>query len=473
VDVHINNFFTPDAKTGERKRVHMIGIGGSSMSGLAQMLAIKGCRVTGSDRDESEHTRTLAARGIEVFIGHKPENVEGADLVVYTAAIAPDNCERVHARELGIPEMERAVLLGQLMEGYKRAVNVCGTHGKTTTSAMLAQTLWELNTNPTVHIGGDLPALGGSTLAGGHECFVAEACEFNRSFLHFNPTHVVMLNIEADHLDCYGTFENLLAAFHQFAAKVPEDGYLIGYGDDPNVMDIMNEVECNILSFGMSDENDVYPANLTYDEFGRATCDVMLFGQPMTKLTLSVPGEYMLINALAVMACTYSLGLDAHLVAATLGHFTGVHRRFELTSVTDGVAVYTDYGHHPTEIRNVLSVAMQQPHRKLWAVWQPHTYSRTKNLFKDFVKCFDGVDHVLITDIYGAREKDPGDIKTEMLLPHLRARGLVVTHTPTFDDAENYLRKYWKPGDLVITLGCGNINLLNDQIKEHGDSVEG
>ena len=222
----------------------------------------------------------------------------------------------------------------------------------------------------------------------------------------------------------------------------------------------------------MSDENYVYPANLTYDGFGRARCDVMLFGQPMTSLMLSVPGEYMLINALAVLACTHALGLDAHLVAATLGHFTGVHRRFELTSVTDGVAVYTDYGHHPTEIRNVLGVALKQPHRKLWAVWQPHTYSRTKDLFRDFVKCFDGVDHVLITDIYGAREKDPGDIKAEQFLPHLRARGLVVNHTPTFDDAESYLRSHWKPGDLVITLGCGNINLLNDQIKEHGDSVQ-
>ena len=472
MDVHINDFLKPDAETGAKKRVHMIGIGGSSMSGLAQMLMQKGCRVTGSDRDESAHTRTLAARGAEIAIGHRPENVEGADLVVYTAAIPADNCERVHAREMGIPEMERAVLLGQLMEGYKRAVNICGTHGKTTTSAMLAQTLWELNTNPTVHIGGDLPALGGSTLVGGHECFVAEACEFNRSFLHFAPTHAIMLNIEADHLDCYGTFDNLLAAFREFAAKLPEDGYLIGCGDDEHVLDIMNEVDCNILSFGMSDENDVYPANLTYDGFGRARCDVMLFGQPMTSLMLSVPGEYMLINALAVLACTHALGLDAHLVAATLGHFTGVHRRFELTSVTDGVAVYTDYGHNPTEIRNVLGVALKQPHRKLWAVWQPHTYSRTKDLFRDFVKCFDGVDHVLITDIYGAREKDPGDIKAEQFLPHLRARGLVVNHTPTFDDAESYLRSHWKPGDLVITLGCGNINLLNDQIKEHGDSVQ-
>ena len=472
MDVHINDFLKPDAETGAKKRVHMIGIGGSSMSGLAQMLMQKGCRVTGSDRDESAHTRTLAARGAEIAIGHRPENVEGADLVVYTAAIPADNCERVHARDMGIPEMERAVLLGQLMEGYKRAVNVCGTHGKTTTSAMLAQTLWELNTNPTVHIGGDLPALGGSTLVGGHECFVAEACEFNRSFLHFAPTHAIMLNIEADHLDCYGTFDNLLAAFREFAAKLPEDGYLIGCGDDEHVLDIMNEVDCNILSFGMSDENDVYPANLTYDGFGRARCDVMLFGQPMTSLMLSVPGEYMLINALAVLACTHALGLDAHLVAATLGHFTGVHRRFELTSVTDGVAVYTDYGHHPTEIRNVLGVALKQPHRKLWAVWQPHTYSRTKDLFRDFVKCFDGVDHVLITDIYGAREKDPGDIKAEQFLPHLRARGLVVNHTPTFDDAESYLRSHWKPGDLVITLGCGNINLLNDQIKEHGDSAQ-
>lgn len=470
MNVHINNLMHEQTVTGQKKRIHMIGIGGSSMSGLAEMLAQKGFEVTGSDRDASDKTEALSRQGIKVSIGHRGANVEGAELVVFTAAIPYDNCERARARELNIPEMERAVLLGQLMEGYKRAVNVCGTHGKTTTSAMLAQTLWKLNTNPTVHIGGELPALGGSTLVGGHECFIAEACEFNRSFLHFNPTHAILMNIEADHLDCYGSFENLLAAFRAFAGKLPEDGYLIGCGDDENVLDIMNDVECNIISFGLSDENDVYPENLSYDERGRARCSVMLFGQPMTELKLNVPGEYMLLNALAVLACTHALGLDAHLVAETLSHFTGVRRRFELTGVTDGVNIYTDYGHHPTELKNVLSVAMKQPHNALWAVWQPHTYSRTKNLFNEFVKCFDGVDHLLITDIYGAREKDPGDISVPMLIKPMRQRGLNVDYTPTFDDAEAFLRAHWQSGDLVITLGCGNINLLNKQIQAHGDS---
>ena len=454
----------PDGKPG---LIHMIGVGGSSMSGLAKMLLQLGFAVSGSDRDASDKTQKLAARGLKILIGHKPENVNGADLVVYTAAIPYDNCERVSAREQGIPEMERAVLLGQLMKGYKRTICVCGTHGKTSTSAMIAQTLFELNTNPTVHIGGELPALGGSTRVGGRECFVAEACEYSRSFMHMPVTHAVMLNIEADHLDYYGTFENVKQAFAEFAAKIPDDGYLIGYGDDDSVRAIMDNVDCNILSFGLTEDNDVYPTNLEYDEFGRARCDVMLFGDKATELKLSVPGEYMLLNALAVLTCCYSLGVDLHLAALAIANFTGANRRFELTGTIDGVAIYTDYGHHPTELRNVLTVAKKQPHRELWAVWQPHTYSRTKLLFDDFVKCFDGVDHVLITDIYGAREVDPGDIRTEMLLGPIHERGLDVVHTPTFDDAEAYLKAHWHAGDLVITLGCGNINLLNAQMNRH------
>lgn len=453
-------------------RVHFIGIGGSSMSGLAPLMVKLGYQVTGSDRDRSHKTDALNGKGIPVAIGHRPENVQGADLIVYTAAIAPENPERMEAERLNIPQIERSELIGQLMEGYKTAIAISGTHGKTTTTAMLSQAMVESLVHPTVHIGGELDALGGSTLLGEKDYFVVEACEFNASFLKFLPTVAVILNIDEDHLDFYKDIDDIERAFLEFAKRTPEDGWCVGCGDDFRVVRVLRTSGRKARTYGMGPENDLKPEKLTYDPEGRASFVATLEGRPLCEVAMTVAGEHNLLNALAVISVAEICGLPLGSVARTLSRFTGAHRRFELTSVTDGVKVYQDYGHNPTEIKNALRIAKLQPHKRLWAVWQPHTYSRTKKLFDGFVETFDDADLVLITDIMAARESDPGDIKSEMLLPPMRARGVDATVTPTFDDTEEYLRAHWQPGDLVITLGCGNIDLLNEQIALHGDTTK-
>ena len=451
-------------------RVHFIGIGGSSMSGLAPLIKKLGYQVTGSDRDRSHKTDALAEKGIPVAIGHRAENVRGADFIVYTAAIAPENPERVEAERLNIPQIERSVLIGQLMEGYKNAVGISGTHGKTTTTAMLSQVMVECGANPTVHIGGELDALGGSTLLGGKEYFIVEACEFNESFLKFLPTVAVILNIDEDHLDFFKDIDDIERAFLDYARRTPADGWCVGCGDDERVRRVLKKSGRRALTYGISPENDLRPENLSYDPEGRARCGVSLQGKTLCDLRMTVAGEHNLLNALAVIAVADIFDLPLDQAAATLSSFSGAHRRFELTSITDGVKVYQDYGHNPTEIKNALRIAKLQPHKRLWAVWQPHTYSRTKKLFDGFVETFDDADLVLITDICAARESDPGDITSQMLIPPLRARGVNATVTPSFDDTEAYLRDHWEPGDLVVTLGCGNIDLLNEQIALHGDT---
>ena len=451
--------------------VFFCGIGGCSMSGLATLMKTLGYTITGSDRDHSHKTDALNAHGIPVSIGHRAENIQGIDLFVYTAAIASDNVERQEARHQGIPQIERATLLGQLMEGYENAIGISGTHGKTTTTAMLAQVLVECNAEPTVHIGGELSALGGSTLLGKKNIFLTEACEFACSFLKFHPTIAVILNIDEDHLDCFKDIDEIEAAFADFAALTPEqDGWVVGLGDDFRVRRVLENCGRKTRTFGLEPQNELRAEDVSYDELGRAHFKATLFGHPLCEVDMQVPGEHNVVDALAAIAVASILEMPMQAVAESLSRFTGADRRFQLTSVTDGVYVYQDYGHNPTEIKNALTIAKLQPHNRLWAVWQPHTYSRTKKLFDQFLDIFDGVDRVLITDICAAREVDPGDISSDMLIDPIRARGVDVTLTPSFDDAEKHLRDHWQSGDMVITLGCGNIDLLNDQIKEHGNS---
>ena len=457
----------PHIRDFKGKRAHMIGIGGSSMSGLAGMLQKAGVAVTGSDGTASYMTKMLEGQGIEVHIGHHAENVHGADLIVYSAAISADNPERAEAARLGIPQMERATLLGQLMEGYNHAINVCGTHGKTTTTSMIAEVLLDAGLDPTVHIGGQLDYIGGSTRVGSHETFVVEACEFNASFLQFHPTIAVVTNIEEDHLDFYKDLDDICHAFDRFFALLPENGVCVGNGDDPCVVKALEKLSVRTVTYGMGESCQWRPANLVYNETGCAGFDFAFEGKPMAHVQLQVPGEFNVMHALSTMAACFEVGADPEVVAQSLGGFAAPHRRFEHTGTVCGVKLYTDYGHNPAEMRNAVGVAVMQPHNRVWAVMQPHTYSRVKRLFEDYLTCTEAADITLVTDIYAAREKDPGDIKAEMVVEGMKAHGVNAIHTPSFDDTEKYLREHWQPGDLVLTMGCGNINQLNDQIWEN------
>jgi UDP-N-acetylmuramate--alanine ligase len=441
------------------------------MSGLALLMKEKGYNVTGSDRTASHKTDHLTSMGIPVMIGHSAKNVNGADLAVYTAAIPRDNAELMEARRAGIALMERKEFLSRLMEGYANRICVSGTHGKTTTTSMISQILVEAGFDPTVHIGGELDALGGSVVLGGDNIFVTEADEFNGTFLLLKPTLSIILNIDEDHLDCYKDIDDIESAFRRFAGNTPEGGWCAGFGDDCRVRRVLSELRCNVRSFGIEPHNELRAERVAFDERGCASFTAMLSGHPLAEIRLQAPGEHNVINALAAIAAAEILKAPMPQLSDTLNSFKNARRRFELTSVTDGVNVYHDYGHNPAEIICAIHTANLQRHNKLWAVWQPHTYSRTKTLFNSFLTAFDEADAVLITDICAARETDPGDIDSRMLVDALSARGKNAVLTPSFDDAEHYLRVNWRPGDLVVTLGCGDVDLLNEQIALRGDSI--
>ncbi len=452
--------------------IHMIGIGGSSMSGLAQMLIDQGFVVSGSDRTDGYLMDDVRKSGATVHIGHRAENVEGADLVVYTAAIPRDNPERLACEKRGIPSMERAELLGQLMEGFPWAIGVCGAHGKTTTTSMLAQILVAEDKDPSIHIGGKLDFIGGSTRVGHGNVFLAEACEFNRSFLHMHPTMALVLNIDADHLDCYRDLDEIEETFGQFMGSVPEQGIVIGRGTDPRVVRQMKKLRCRKVTFGLSDACDYHPINLCEDAQGYAAFDLYRGEQFLCHVQMQVPGAFNVENAMGALSAASELGCDMEKAGEAISAFRGAHRRFELTDTIDGVEIFHDYGHNPAEMRNALSIARKRCRKRLIAVMQPHTFSRVRTLFSEYLTCTEAADITLVTDICAAREKDPGDLNSGMLVEGMKKNGIEAYWTPSFDDTEAWLRNHWQSGDLVLTMGCGDINLLNAQIHRHEEEKQ-
>mgnify|MGYP001026386125 CR=1 FL=1 len=453
------------------QRVHLVGIGGSSMAGLAQMLHQEGYQVTGSDRSDGYALQHLRDMGIDARAGHFPEWIAGAALLVYSAAISPGDAERQAAAALGIPQMERAVLLGQLMRGYDNTVCVCGTHGKTTVSAMIAQMLLEMGQDPTVHIGGSLDAIGGGSRLGSKALFVAEACEFNRSFLHMPPTLALVTNIEADHLDTYGDMAHLVDAFGQFLDKLPPDGVAIGLKDDERVMSLLSKLDRRAITFGFDKNSDWTLSDITYNDTGCPTFTALHHGRKVCQVALQVGGDFNALHALSALAVADVLGLDVPKAAQALHHYRGARRRFEHTGVINGMMMYHDYGHNPAEMRAALSVAKKH-NRRVIAVMQPHTYSRVKTLFDEYLTCTQEADITLVTDIFAAREVDPGDIDSSMLVDGMKAAGIDAHLTRTFDDTEAWLLAHGRPGDLVLTMSCGDIHLLNQQMQEHWDAKQ-
>lgn len=448
------------------KRVHMVGVGGSSMSGLCKMLKRMGVDVSGSDRTRGKSTDALERLGVPVTIGHSEQAVHGCELLIYTAAVHPDAPERAEATRLGIPQMERSELLGQLMALCRRGIAVSGVHGKTSTTSMAAAILYLDGLNPTIHIGGELDLIGGNVYSGGDELFLTEACEFAGSFLTLHPYIAVVLNIDADHLDWYRDIDHIQETFAEFLTHVDPDGAVVGCAEDPRVMQLLANSGRRAITYALEGDADYTARDIRFDATGNPSFTVLERGQPLCECTLRVAGRHMMLNSLAAVAATRAVGASPEGVSQGLNHYAGAHRRFEYTGSVQGVRLYHDYGHHPTEVKTVIPVALLQPHNKLWVVHQPHTYSRTKVLFDEFAGAFAGADEVLVTDIYGARETDPGDIHATQVADAIRDRGVPTAYTPTFEDARDYLLASWQPGDLVLTVGCGNVNLLNDLIQE-------
>jgi len=455
--IHIRDF--------ANKHVHFIGIGGISMSGLAEILLCKGYKVSGSDLKLSGLTSRLQSKGAVVYLGHNAQNINGADLVVYTAAVKDDNPELMEAKKQNIPCMDRATLLGQIMETFEYAIGVAGAHGKTTATSMLSVIMNHAGLDPTILVGGELDEIGGNVRTGKSKYFITEACEYMDSFLKFHPYIAIILNIDKDHLDYFKDINQIYKSFFEFASLVPESGCVIGCADDPLVSRLLKEIDRPAISYGIHQPADWTAVDISFDNEYHSSFTVMNNEENIGRFSLNVPGKHNIYNALACIAACHTAGISVAIMQEALLHYRGTHRRFEIKGKTSNQAVIVDdYAHHPTEIKATLKAAMNYPHNRLWCIFQPHTYTRTKKLFNEFTEAFDGVDFLILADIYAAREKNTGDISSQMLAEAITARGLNCTYIPEFSEIADYIREKSQPGDLIITMGAGNVYEIGDAL---------
>lgn len=445
--------------------IHFIGIGGISMSGLAMIMINNGYRVTGSDRAKSHITDKLESLGAVIFEGHNAENVAGADLIVHTAAVHDDNPEIIASKEANIPLITRAEFLGAIMKLYKNAVGVSGTHGKTTTTGMLAHALIYAEKDPTVSIGGELDIIGGNIKTGSTPYFVTEACEYTNSFLEFFPTIAVITNIEEDHLDFFSGLEEIKESFRQFAYLTKGVGSVVACGSDKNVVDALSGTDLDIKYYGIGKDFDYHAENISY-KFGYPSFEVFRDDELLYSLSLKVPGEHNILNSLAVTAVCDLLGCDMEKAKRGIECFSGAHRRFEKKGEYLGATIFDDYAHHPTEIQTTLKSAKEFGANRLWCIFQPHTYTRTKHLWNEFCESFDLVDKLIITDIYAAREKPDGVTNPENLAADIKSRGVDARYLKTFDEIKEVLKEELTEGDLVFTMGAGNVVDIADDITK-------
>lgn len=454
--------------------VHFIGIGGISMSGLAEILLSRKFPVSGSDSHESALTDQLAAQGAVVHYPQMAENItDDIDVVVYTAAIHPDNPEFRAAQEKNLPMLTRAQLLGEIMRNYKEAINVSGTHGKTTTTSMITEILLEAHKDPTVSVGGMLKDIGGNIRVGGQETFVVEACEYTNSFLSFFPTIEVILNVDADHLDFFKDIDDIRHSFKLFAEKLPEDGLLVINKDIKHSEYFTQALKCRVVTFGHEKDAD-YTANfISYDKFAHPSYTLFYKGEELAQVELGVTGEHNIYNSLAAIAVARSLDIPMEVILRGLKRFTGTDRRFQKKGSVNGFTIIDDYAHHPQEIAATIEAAKKYPHRKLWIVFQPHTYSRTAALLDDFAGALSQADEIVLADIYAAREKNTIGISSDDLRKHMLEQNTNVYYIPKFEDIEDFLLQHVEEGDVLITMGAGDIYKVGDDLlKQPGAIVE-
>ena len=448
--------------------VFFIGIGGISMSGLAEILLSEGFRVSGSDRQKSNLTEALSSKGATVYYGQKKENLaQLPDLIVYTSAIKSDNPEFAAGKELGIPFLSRAQLLGQMMKNYKVPIAISGTHGKTTTTAMLSQILLEADTDPTLSIGGIFRTIDGNIRVGGSDYFVTEACEYTNSFLSFFPKIGIILNIEEDHLDFFKDIDDIRNSFHEFAKLLPSDGTLIINGDISSVEEITRSLPCRVITYGSDASSDYTPADITYDELGHPSFTLLgADGRNQGSYTLSVPGIYNVYNATAAIAAAKFLNIDEKIIRKALYDYSGTDRRFEYKGEVNGISIIDDYAHHPTEITATLNAATNYPHKTIWCVFQPHTYTRTKAFLHEFAKALTISDKIILADIYAAREKDDLGISSVTLQEEIQKLGHECFYFSSFEKIEEFILKNCTNGDLLITMGAGDVVKIGEKLLQ-------
>ena len=448
------------------KNIHMIGIGGVSMSGIAAILKNWGINVTGSDSSDSETVQNLIKKGIKVTIGHDLNSLKAADVVVYSAAIKKDDPEMVEAKKLNIPTIERADFLGEITRCYKDTICISGTHGKTTTTSMISLVFIEAMKDPSIQVGAYLKQIDGNYLVGNSEHFIIEACEYVESFLKFSPKAEVILNIDNDHLDYFKTFENIKNAFIKYVKLLPSNGILVINGDDKNCIDLKDYTKANVITYGINNKNvDFYADNITFNEDGFPSFDVYHNNNKLEHSSLCVPGKHNVLNSLACIALSYNYSIDIPYIKSALKKFTGAHRRFEyIGKMNNNVSVYDDYGHHPTEIIATAKSLMNKKYNQSWVIFQPHTYSRTKNLLDDFANALLNFDNIIILDIYAARESNTYGVSSKDLVGKINSLGKTALYIPDFDECVNFVKSNVKSNDIVMTLGAGTVTNIGPML---------
>lgn len=447
------------------KHIHFIGIGGIGNSAIAEILINKGIKVSGSDLRENKITKRLAEKGATIYKGHNKSNLENPDLIVYSSAVGEDNEERIEGKNLNIPELNRAEVLGSLMELYKRSIAISGTHGKTTTTSMVTSILSSLDLNPTSLIGGNLDSIKGNVLIGDNDdIFITEACEYKENFLNLKPSYGIILNIEEDHLDYYEDLEHIIESFVNFSKNIKSDGALIINNDDYNTKRIHQYIDTQIITIGITQESDYQGKNITFDNFGFPTFDIFYKGELLTKCSLKVPGMHNIYNALSAIALSHIFISDIKKITEGILTFKGVHRRFEIMGDCNGAMIIDDYAHHPTEVKATLSTAKKLDKQRKICVFQPHTYSRTKELLLEFATAFNDADEIIVLDIYAAREKNTFNISSKDLVNEIKKEQKNVHYIDSIDNCETYLRDRINEDDLVIMLGAGSIRTLSENL---------
>lgn len=442
------------------KHIHCIGIGGIGLSAVAEICKSRGFNVSGSDMKTSDMTDHLIEQGITVHIGHAAENINGADLVVYSAAVSPENPEIVAAKENGIQLATRAEALGALMHDYSTSIAVSGTHGKTTTTSMVSLILEHAGTDPTILIGGNLPEFNGNAKIGHSGYFVTEACEYMDSFLSLRPKVEIILNIDSDHLDYFKDIDHIVKSFDNFSHLVPNDGFIVAFDGNPFVSNLMQNVDARVVTFGFTENSSYSAKNINFDNNGYPAFDVMHDGDTLCRIQLEIPGEHNIANALAAFATCHTLGVSPDVICSTLAKFTGTQRRFDVIGTTkNNVKVIDDYAHHPTEIKATLAAAKNMPHDRLWCLFQPHTYTRTMALFDEFTKAFNDADVLIMAEIYAAREKNIHKISSRELITEIKKEqpAKEAYYFSSLEEIATFVANNAQPGDVVITMGAGDI----------------
>ena len=447
--------------------VHFIGIGGISMSGLAEILIKENFTISGSDTKPSELTAHLEALGATIFYPQKASNViDGIDVVVYTAAIHEDNEELMEVRKQNLPTLTRAELLGQLMRNYHTPIAVSGTHGKTTTTSMLSHILLAAEKDPTISVGGILPAIGGNIRVGTSDVFVTEACEYTNSFLDFLPKISIILNVEEDHMDFFKDIDDIRSSFHRFAALLPEDGTLVINKSIEHMESITNDLSCKVITYSEVADADYSARDIAFDNLGNASFDLIRHGEYLGRISLSVAGIHNVSNALATIAVADILDIPLDVIQEGIFSFHGTDRRFQYKGERNGVTIIDDYAHHPTEIKATLTSVRNYPHREVWCIFQPHTYTRTKAFFHEFAKALSLADHVILADIFAARETDTLGMSSEALAEEIKKLGTDAYYLSSFEKIENFVLEKCIHGDVLITMGAGDVvNIGNSLLK--------